>query len=46
MDVATAKLIPTVEEALQKDVLMEVWVERELVLLLAKLAMPQPDVVL
>ena len=37
MDVATAKLIPRVEEALQKDVLMEVWVERELVLLLAKL---------
>ena len=36
MDVATAKLITPVEEALQKDVLMEVWVERELVLLLAK----------
>ena len=41
MDVATAKLIPTVEEALQKDVLMEVWVERELVLLLAKLGQRQ-----
>ena len=41
MDVATAKLIPQVEEALQKDVLMEVWVERELVLLLAKLGQRQ-----
>lgn len=37
MDVAGQELIPQVEETLRADLLLEVWVERELVLLLAKL---------
>ncbi len=37
MDVATANLVPEIEIRLSKDLLVEVWVERELVLLLAKL---------
>ena len=41
MDVATPEWAPRVEEALQKDVLMQVWVERELVLLLAQLGQRQ-----
>ena len=37
MDVATADLIPEIEAQLSTDLLIEVWAEKELVLLLAKL---------